>query len=485
MRKQGQLVNPSSLWLVLVFWAAVGAALPSLAQQQADAPAAAKLDTVPQAASTEADPPADEGTEAMFPHFKDTRFWLSGQVNFIFQTHPPFHAAYSGTNSLSPNYEKATSRVVTLYTGVRLNNSTELLVDIEEAGGAALSTGLGLAGDTDLDIVRNPLLSKAPYLARGMIHHVFGLSKDNIENQRNAFSLFEELPRRRLEVRFGKFSMVDFFDVNSVGSDTHFQFTNWTTDNNGAYDYAADTRGYTVGATADYEDRNWGFRFAEALMPKVANGIDLVWKPWQAHAENFEYELRRGLIPKKAGVVRLLAFTNYANMGIYRQAVAKFEAGLTPVPDITNHPWHITRKYGFGVNLEQNLTPHLTAFGRFSWDNGKTESFAYTEVDQTFAGGLGANGAWWHRKQDRAGVAFVTNGICKHHQTYLADGGLGFLLGDGKLNYGRENIVESYYTVHAWRGIYLAPGLQRIVNPGYNRDRGPVIVPSFRAHVEF
>jgi hypothetical protein len=149
---------------------------------------------------------------ALFPHPRDTRYWFSGQANFIFQTHPPFHAPYSGPNSLSPNYEKATSRVLTLYTGVRLNDSTELLVDVEEAGGAALSTGLGLAGAPDLDIVRNPLLSKAPYLARGMIHKVFALSKDKIENSRNSLSLFEELPRRRLEVRFGKFSMVDFFD---------------------------------------------------------------------------------------------------------------------------------------------------------------------------------------------------------------------------------------------------------------------------------
>lgn len=421
----------------------------------------------------------------MLPHPESDRIWLSGQANFIFQTHPPFHAAYSGKNSLDPNYEKATSRVLTLYTGFRVNDSTEFLVDIEEAGGAALSTGLGLAGNTDLDIVRNPSLSKAPYLARGMIHKVFALSKDKVENERNSLSLFKELPRRRLEVRFGKFSMVDFFDQNSVGSDTHFQFTNWTVDNNGAYDYAADTRGYTVGATADYEDRNWGFRFAEALMPKVANGIDLVWKPWQAHAENFEYELRRGVIPKKSGTVRLLAFTNYANMGIYRVAIAQFRAGLVPVPEITNHPWHITRKYGFGGNLEQNLTRYMTAFGRFGWDNGKTESFAYTEVDQTFAGGLGANGSLWHRRYDRAGVAFVTNGIAKDHQIYLADGGLGFLLGDGALRYGREKIVETYYTAHLWRGIYIAPGVQHFDNPGYNRDRGPVTVPTLRLHTEF
>jgi len=458
--------------------------------QQPDAPLP-KGDTPSASADDPASPPSDAAAdpEAMLPHFRNSRFWLSGQMNFIFQTHPDFHADYSGKNSLSPRYEKATSRVMTLYTGVRLNNSTELLVDVEDAAGGGLSNALGLAGITNLDVVRIPgegsPLSTAPYLARGIIHKVFALSKDKVENGRNALSLFDELPRRRIEVRFGKFDLVDFFDQNSVGSDTHFQFANWTVDQNGAYDYAADTRGYTVGATADYEDRNWGFRFAEALMPRLANGINLVWRPWQAHSENWEYELRRGLIPKRPGVVRVLAYTNYANMGIYREAIAQFEEHLVSRPDITNHPWHITRKYGFGVNVEQNLTHNLTAFGRFGWNNGKTESFAFTEVDQTLAAGVGVNGAKWHRKQDRAGVAVVTNGICKDHQEYLRLGGLGFLLGDGGLNYGRENIVESYYTAHVWRGIYLAPGVQYIVNPGYNRDRGPVLVPSLRAHVEF
>lgn len=471
-RLQLQHILAGFVWLT----SAISFVHPALAQEQTPQQSAPAND---QSSSDPDAPPA------MFPHLADTRFWLTGQANFIFQTHPDFYAAYSGPHSLSPSYEKATSRVLTLYTGVRLNDSTEVLADVEEAGGAALSTGFGLAGNTDLDIVRNPFLSKAPYLARGIIHKVFALSKDKVENDRSWLSLFDELPRRRLEVRFGKFSMVDFFDQNSVGSDTHLQFTNWTVDNNGAYDYAADTRGYTVGATADFEDRNWGFRFAEALMPKVANGIDLVWKPWQAHAENFEYEYRHGPLPKKPGVLRVLAYTNYANMGIYRVAAAQFEEGLVSTPDITNHPWHITRKYGFGLNLEQNLTRNLTAFGRFGWDNGKTESFAYTEVDQTFAGGLGAKGAWWHRRFDRAGIAFVSNAISKDHQIYLADGGEGFLLGDGHLNYGREKIIESYYSAHVWRGFYVAPGVQHINNPGYNRDRGPVLVPSFRLHAEF
>jgi high affinity Mn2+ porin len=423
--------------------------------------------------------------ESLLPHLADTRFWISGQANFIFQTHPSFHAPYSGANSLRPTYEKALSRVLTLYTGVQLDDSTELLLDIEEAGGNALSAGLGLAGDTNLDIVRNPSLSKGPYLARGMIHKVFGFSRDKVENERSALSLFSELPRRRLEVRFGKFSMVDFFDQNLVATDTHLQFTNWTVANNGAYDYAADTRGYTVGAVADYEDRDWGLRFAEVLMPKVANGSDLVYRPWQVHAENWEYELRRGFLHGKSGIVRVLAYRNHANMGIYRDAILAYNEHLVPRPEITNHPWNITLKYGFGANFEQHFTPNLAIFGRFGWNNGKTESFAYTEVDQTFAGGLGGYGQIWHRSHDRAGLAFVSNAICRYHQKYLANGGVGFLLGDGGLDYGRENIVESYYTAHVWRGIYVAPGLQHINNPGYNRDRGPVLVPSFRAHVEF
>lgn len=471
----------TALWLILAI--AAGKSMAPAQQSPASPPPDAGAPTATPAAPEDASAIADP--ESMVPHFKDTRFWLSGQANFIFQTHPDFPAAYSGTHSLGPDYEKATSRVLTLYTGVRFNNSTELLVDIEEAGGEALSQGFGLAGNTDLDIVRNPSLSKAPYLGRGMIHKVFALSKDKIENQRTYLSLFDELPRRRLEIRFGKFSMPDFFDMNSVGTDTHFQFINWSVDNNGAWDYAADTRGYTVGVVADYEDRNWGFRFGEALMPKVANGIDLVWRPWQVHAENYEYELRHGFIPRKAGVVRLLGYMNSANMGIYRDANTQFAEGLVKIPDITNHPWQVTHKYGFGVNLEQDLSRYFTAYARWGWDNGRTESFAYTEIDSTFNQGVRANGALWHRKQDRAGVAFVSNGIKRDHQVYLADGGLGFLLGDGALTYGRENIVESYYTVHVWRGIYFAPGVQHLNNPGYNRDRGPVVVPSLRAHVEF
>ncbi|MGH9511197.1 MAG: carbohydrate porin [Terriglobales bacterium] len=428
---------------------------------------------------------SDPKVESMFPHFEKGPFWISGQMNFIFQTHPGFPAKYSGQNSLNPHYEKATSRLMTLYTALRFDDSTEVLLDIEESGQEGLSSSLGVAGFPNLDVVRNPSLSKAPYIARVMIDKVFSFGGQSIENERGPLSVFDELPARRLEIHAGKFSMVDFFDLNSVGSDSHLQFENWAIDNNGAYDYAADTRGYTWGMVADYEDRNWGLRFAEALMPKVANGIDLVWNLRKARAENVEFELRYGLIPKKSGIVRLLGFSNHANMGVYRDAVAQFEEGKIAAPDITAHPFRTTQKYGFGINIEQSLTSDLVAFARWGWNNGRTESFAYTEIDSTFVEGLGVYGSLWHRKQDRAGIAFDSSAISKDHQSYLAQGGYGFIIGDGALNYGRENILETYYTAHVWRGIYVAPGLQHINNPAYNRDRGPVIIPTFRVHVEY
>jgi carbohydrate-selective porin OprB len=290
---------------------------------------------------------------------------------------------------------------------------------------------------------------------------------------------------RRLEVRFGKFSMADFFDLNGYGSDTNFQFMNWTVDNNGTYDYAADTRGFTFGAMLEYHDRRWAVRFAEGLMPKVANGIHLDADLSRAHAENIEFELHGAVLRHQEGIVRFLDFVNHANMGSYREAIDNFLAGITTKPDITAHPLRTTIKYGFGANFEQPLNDWMGVFGRWGWNEGRHESYAYTEVDQTAQIGAGGNGKRWHRKFDRTGVVFVSNGISRDHQQYLALGGLGFLLGDGRLRYGRENIVETYYTLHAWRGIYPSFGLQHVNNPGYNRDRGPVIVPTLRLHLEF
>jgi hypothetical protein len=221
-------------------------------------------------------------------------------------------------------------------------------------------------------------------------------------------------------------------------------------------------------------------------MPKVANGIHLDADLSRARAENVELELRGSLLRRQQdGILRLLTFVNHANMGSYSTAIDNFLGGLTPTPDITAHPLQTTVKYGFGVNFEQPLNNWFGVFGRWGWNEGQHESYAYTEVDQTDEIGAGASGRRWGRKFDRAGLVFISNGISREHQEYLALGGYGFLLGDGRLTYGRENIVETYYTLHVWRGFYPSLGFQYVDHPGYNRDRGPVVVPSLRLHLEF
>ena len=242
------------------------------------------------------DSPADDPVVSLFPHSQTSRYWISGQDNIIFQWHPSFDASYSGRNSLRSTAEHATSNVATFFLGYQLGQTTEVFADVEAAAGGGLSDALGLAGFVNVDVVRNPQLGPSPYLARAMVRQIIPLSSETVEGERGPFALATSLPVRRLEVRAGKFGMADFFDLNDSGSDSHSQFMNWTVDNNGAYDYAADTRGYTVGIIAEYHDRNWAFRFGESLMPKVANGPDLDWNLRRARAENYELEIRPGLI---------------------------------------------------------------------------------------------------------------------------------------------------------------------------------------------
>ena len=421
----------------------------------------------------------------MFPHSQISRWWISGQDNIIFQWHPSFDAKYSGPNSFRSKAEHATSNVATVFTGYELTNTTEIFMHFETAAGGGVSDALGLAGFTDLDVVRNPTLGPTPYIARGMIRQIVPLSDETTEEERNPWYLNTRVPVRRLEFRFGKFGMNDFFDINDVGTDSHSQFLNWTVDNNGAYDYAADTRGYTVALLAEYHDRGWEFRFGEALMPKVANGIDLVWNLRRARAENYELELHPKMFGNRGTTLRLLSFVNHANMGVYRDAINSYLAGKTAVPEITDHPLQTTVKYGFDVNLQQEVTHSMRVFSRFGWNEGQHESYAYTEVDQTVQIGTDQSGERWKRRFDKAGAVLVSNAIKTDHQLYLKLGGKGFLLGDGNLNYGRENIVEAYYNAHIWRGFFTGFDIQHINNPGYNRDRGPVLVPSVRLHLEF
>ena len=430
----------------------------------------------------------------IFPHTDTSPYLISGQANIIFQGHGPFHSPYEGTNSFLGRGEYKTSLLGTLFLGAQLNknpkSNTDVILDVESSGGRGVSQALGLAGFTNLDVVRNPNLGSKPYIARVQLHQTIGLSDKLVDADRTPFSLATEVPERRLELHVGSMSLPDYFDINSIGSDSHLQFLNWTVDNNGAWDYAANTRGYTYAVVAEYDDKNWSARYGLALMPTVANGVDLDWNLRRASGQNMEFELRRSLLgglvsPDRKGTVRVLGFVNHAHMGLYRDAIKAYLDGEDKTPNITLHERDGEVKYGFGLNAEQELSNDLRVFMRVGWNEGQHESFAYTEVDQTVEVGGDYSGRAWSRPNDKLGLAFVSNAIKRDHQNYLRLGGLGFLLGDGNLNYAREDILEGYYNLHGWRGIYYALDTQFIDHPGYNKDRGPALISALRMHVDF
>jgi high affinity Mn2+ porin len=420
----------------------------------------------------------DDDDAYLLPH-PDARWWLSGQLNVIGQAHGRFDSRYEGPHSLHHGREGAVSLVGTIFAGYQVTDTTELLVDGESAGGGGISDAVGLGGFTNLDVVRNPTLGAAPYLARVELHQIIALSDARVAVARGPLRGFSSLPARRLELRAGKMSTVDTFDQNGPGSDSHLQFMNWTADNNGAYDYAADTRGYTLGAVIEYQDVAWGARFAEMLMPTVANGIDYDFDLAHARGEQLEVEWREHL-GGRPGVIRGLVFWNHARMGNYADAIAR---GLAPVIEDTRAPGRT--KLGFGLNGEHEVADGVRVFGRAGWSDGKNESFAYTEVDNTLELGADSDGARWSRPDDRVALVMVSNGLSPDHRDYLARGGQGFLLGDGNLRYGRESFVEAYYTARAYRGVSPSADVQAFVNPGYNADRGPVVVGSLRVHADF
>lgn len=476
---------------LFICWAWGGAWCP-LAHAQSSSNEGSSPSFAQSSQKTEAHPASPAGDESedaptLFPHSESSRYWISGQANIVFQWHSSFPAKYSGTHSLQPGAEDAATRVFTLYLGYELTPDTEVYLDVESSGGNGISNALGLAGYTDLDAVRVGLSSQTPYIARAMIRQIIPLSHERIPQEREAtsFTLANKVPARRIEIRAGKFSLADFFDTNSYGSDSHMQFLNWTTDNDGAYDYAANTRGYTDGAILEYDDHWFSARFGEALMPKVANGIHLDADVARARSENLEFDFSGSVIRHRAGTVRVLAYVNHADMGNYEQAIGEFLRGQTATPDITATRRQGRHKYGFGLNFEQDIVSEIGVFGRLGWSDGRNESFAYTECDRSVEVGAFSKGARWSRRNDRAGIALVANGISAAHQQYLALGGLGFQLGDGALTYGPEKILEGFYTAHLWRGFFASFDVQHVNNPGYNRDRGPVTVPALRLHVDF
>jgi high affinity Mn2+ porin len=364
------------------------------------------------------------------------------------------------------------------------DQNTEIFFDVESARGAGVSGALGLGGLGNLDAVTDHTASAAPYVARAQLRQIIRLGSETEEATRSPLSLATVLPSKRLEIRIGKMSLTDFFDLNSIGSDSHQQFLNYAIDNNAAYDIAANSRGYTYGALLEFYHPGWATRFAMAFEPKDNSGLRTDWNLSRSRSENIELELHPSLIPKRTTVFRALASVNHTDMGNYAEAVSSYLTGRDLRPDLSAHIHPGETSYGFGLNGEQEMNDYVRLFGRFGWNQGAKEAFQFAEADHTLALGADVDGKMWRHSGHRAGIAMAINGLESNHRQYLELGGTSYLLGDTGLAYGRERILESYYNVRLLHGIYGAFDVQRIWNPGYNRNRGPVVIFGVRLHLE-
>ncbi len=421
--------------------------------------------------------------KAVEPPVEPERWNLFYQATSIGQTHGTFLSPYSGPFSLQNYPEHDVSLTTTLFFGLRLENNTTFVFDPEIAGGRGFSGVNGLANSSNGELPRVASATPKPYVARLFVSHDFGFGSETEAVESDENQLAGRRPVKRYTISAGRFTVTDFFDDNKYSHDPRTQFMGWGVMFNGAWDYPADVRGYTWGWVHEVHLKKWSFRYASAAMPRVANGLRFDRRLFINRGDVFEAE-RRYSIRKHDGAVRVLNYLNHANAGTYADSIRLAEANGER-PDITATRRNGTLKYGFGVNAEQELTKDVGVFARLGWNDGKTESFAFTAIDRLATGGVSVNGKRWPRPFDMAASEFTATGISGVHALYLARGGYDFLIGDGRLRYGPECISESYYSARLFPGFFASFDFQHVANPAYNQDRGPVRIYSLRLHMEF
>jgi len=409
---------------------------------------------------------------------------LGAQYTFVDQHQDALRSPYSGPLSLHANGDTRASHTFGAYFGMQLPWHLQFYLDAEMFKGAGVSNATGMAGLTNGDVIRSGTanLGKRPYIARRVLRYTLPLGEETEDVEAAQGQLAGKEYSSRIEVKFGKLAASDDFDKNRYANSTRTQFMNWALFNNAAWDFAADTRGYTNGVMLALVQPAWALRYGVYQMPREANGQTLEGPLSRARGEQVELTWQ----PQKDGyAVRFLAFRNIARMGVYREAIEIAEQ-TGGVPDIRADDRDGRRKYGYAINAELPLADNgdTGLFARLGWNDGRNESFAFTEADRTISVGGQLSGAHWGRSEDHLAIAWVANGLSHGHRDYLAAGGSGFLIGDGRINYARENIAEVYYAAKINKYITLSPDFQFARNPGYNADRGPARFYGVRAHVE-
>ncbi len=402
------------------------------------------------------------------------------QLTTVTQYHPSFSAPYTGANSLQTSEENATTLTSTFFWGVQVGKLFEIYVNPEIAGGAGLSSAKGIAGFTNGEAFRVGNPSPTIYVARAYVRRSFNIGGEEEKFGESANQVNKTRTKKYFDVVLGKFSIADFFDNNKFSHDPRSQFFNWSLMSAGGWDYPANVRGYTWGAMMELGTEKFKARLAAVMVPTEANGNTMDTKIGKARSHTIEFEKPIKLFGQ-TGTIRLLGFYTIAHMGNYNEATRLIPVG----GDLVGTRKYSRNKYGGSINIEQPLSDAWGFFARGSWNDGKNETWAFTEIDRSISAGIVQKEGFLKRESDELGIATVVNGISGPHRDYLKNGGYGFIIGDGNLNYKPEWITEIYYKINLfYRGFWLTPDYQFVLHPAYNADRGPANILSLRAHIE-
>ncbi|HEY0466547.1 MAG TPA: carbohydrate porin [Polyangiaceae bacterium] len=427
-----------------------------------------------------------------------------GQFTYISSWKAPFSAAYSNLNgsnhSLSPSSEHSFTATATLFVGVALWRGAEVYVVPEMISSRPLSGLVGLgASIQNFELQKQGSLTPSVYLSRVFLTQTLNLGGSRVPRDSGPMQLGTSFDSRRLVFVLGNFSILDFFDRNSVVGDPRRQFLSMAFLSHGAYDFAADSRGYTIGGLVELHYDDWALRAGRFAVPKEPNQLALDHRLGEYYSDQVELEHAHRVFGQR-GVVRLLGYRNRENMGGFDDAVAAFRADPGKnaaactsfnygsenaiAPDLcwARQP---RIKVGMGVSFEQQVTDDLGLFARAMVSDGRSEVYSYTSSDRSASLGAVLHGAPWHRPLDVVGTAYAASWLSSAHGQYLALGGIDGFIGDGALRRASERVWELFYSLNVYRSITLSADYQHLSNPANNADRGPVNVLSGRVHAEF
>jgi high affinity Mn2+ porin len=421
-------------------------------------------------AATDVKTPAETSEQAWNWHVQNTD---------IVQGDPAFPAQYSGPNSLNSNGEIQETVSLDLFAGARLWRGAEAHIDGLMWQGFGLSKTLGVEGFPNGEAFRLGTEIPNVTIARLFIRQTIGLGGEQETVEDDQLHLGGKQDVSRITLTLGKFSAKDIFDNNTYANDPRTQFMNWGLMANEAWDYPADSLGFMTGFAAELNQPRWAVRYGFFQMPPVSNGMGTDPHYLEAWGMVTEFE-RRFTVNGHPGTVRLLGYLNSAHMGNYQEAV---DSPIRPADITATEAYRY--KYGFGLNLEQEIIKNVGVFARLGWGDGQSEAWVFADVDRTASLGLSIKGEFWHRPNDTFGLAGLLNGISPVHQEFFAAGGTGILAGDGALNYGWEKDLETYYDFQIWKTLHIAFDYQFVSNPAYNQARGPVSIFGGRLHWEF